>query len=88
MHEGQKFQCLQCEHETTRKDSLQSHMKSFHGCQTFDNDYKSEVDFDIEVDRSKDSKHEDLSDNYKEGIEEYFETDVKSEVESDAELGD
>ena len=47
----------------------------------FETDVKFKVDSDTELDRSKDLKHESLSD----GIEEYFERDVKSDVESDVE---
>ena len=45
----------------------------------FETDVKFKVDSDTELDRSKDLKHEFLSDR----IEEYFERDVKSDVESD-----
>ena len=45
----------------------------------FEPNVKSEVDTNIELDRSKELKHEFLHDSEKEGVDEYFERDVKSE---------
>ena len=53
----------------------------------FEKDVKHEIDSDMELDRSKELKHELLFDSDKEGmVKEYFEKDVKSEVESEVEL--
>ena len=35
MHEGQKFNCPQCEHKATRKGDLQRHVKLVHEGQQF-----------------------------------------------------
>merc|ERR1711884_758069 len=35
VHEGQKFQCPQCEYKATRKGHLQTHIKSVHEGQKF-----------------------------------------------------
>ena len=93
MHEGQKFECTQCKYKATNKTLIEKHEKSAHvkvrsevklkteylsdnDEEYFETDVKSEVD----VDRSKELKHEFVSDSDKEGMTEYFETDVKSEV--------
>ena len=93
MHEGQKFECTQCEYKVTKKTLLQKHAKSVHvkvrsevklkteylsynDDEYVETDINSEVDFD----RSKELKHEFISDSDKEGMAEYFETDIKSEV--------
>ena len=53
----------------------------------FERDVKSELVSDRELDRSKDLKNEFSSDNDdNDGMEEYFERVVKSEVEADGEL--
>ena len=121
VHEGQKFQCPQCEHKATKKGHLQTHLKSVHEGQKFectqckykatnktliqkheksahvkvrsevklkteylsDNDeeyFEADVKSECDFDRSKKLKHEFISDSDKEGMTEYFETDVKSEV--------
>ena len=93
VHEGQKFECTQCEYKVTKKTLLQKHAKSVHvkvrsevklkteylsynDDEYVETDINSEVDFD----RSKELKHEFISDSDKEGMAEYFETDIKSEV--------
>ena len=93
VHEGQKFECTQCKYKATNKTLIQKHEKSAHvkvrsevklkteylsynDDEYVETDINSEVDFD----RSKELKHEFISDSDKEGMAEYFETDIKSEV--------
>ena len=70
-HEGQQFPCPQCEYKATEKGSLQKHIKSIHEGQKLPNKLQK----DLETLLSNDV-----------AMEEYFETDVKSEVDSDNEL--
>ena len=65
VHGGQKFECTQCEYKVTKKTLLQKHVISVH------RKIKSEVELKTEF----------LSDNDDMAMEEYFESDVKSEVE-------
>ena len=72
IHEGQKFPCSQCEYKSTKKTLLQKHVKSVHG------EDKSKEDL-------KTLKTESSSD-YDILMGEYFENDIKSELDSDIEL--
>ena len=72
IHNGQKFPCPQCEYKAAFKGNLQIHIKSVH--EGLKKHIKS---VHVKV------KSECLSDNDDMAMEEYFETDVKSEVELD-----
>ena len=72
IHEGQKFPCSQCEYKSTKKTLLQKHVKSVHG------EDKSKEDL-------KTMKTESSSD-YDTPMGEYFENDIKSELDSVIEL--
>ena len=72
VHEGQKFQCPHCEYKATWKGDLQKHIKSIHLGQKFPSQ------------KLQDLKLENLSDDMVR--EEYFERDVKFEVDSSMKL--
>ena len=89
VHEGEKFPCSQCAFKATQKSNLQTHLKSVHEGQKFECtqcEYKVTKKIllqkhvkSVHGKSSQKLKTEYLSDN----DEEYFETDVKSEVDFD-----
>ena len=72
IHVGQKIPCLQCEYRAAQKTSLKSHIKSIHIGQKFPSQ------------TLQDLKTENLSDDMV--MEEYFEKDVKFEIDSTIKL--
>ena len=61
VHEGQMFQCTQCEYKATQKSNLQTHIKSIHDGQTFpctQCDYKAT--FKSSLSRHIKCRHENL----------------------------
>ena len=99
MHEGKKFQCPQCEYKATEKGHLQRHIKSIHEGQKFpcpQCEYKAAEKgrlrkhikavhegkkFQNKLQKALETEY--LSDDV--ALEEYFETDVKFEVDSEKE---
>ena len=92
VHEGQRFQCPLCEYKATQKGHLKTHIKSVHQmfpcpfCKYKANhkvNLQKHVKSSHEKDKSQGLKMELYSDNDDVEMEEYFETNVKSEADSD-----